>query len=57
MNLVVITTMAPDILELFHYIGKKFEGSVAMDITQYPDTDGIKVVIEDFRVRGLDIVA
>ena len=56
----MITRLVPEdnsILELFHYIGNKFQASVAMDTTQFADSNQLKDIIEDFRVRGVDILA
>ncbi len=59
-SLVLIQRLAPEdknILELFHYIGKKFQASVAMDVTQFADITQLKATIEDFRVRGVKMLA
>ena len=45
------------VLELFHYIDNKFQASVAVDTTQFADSNQLKDIIEDFRVRGVDILA
>lgn len=59
-NLVLIQAFdkeQPAVMELFHYVGKKFEGSIAMDTSQFNTSDEIKVVVEDFRVRGVAMLA
>ena len=59
-KLVLIKRLVPEdpsILELFHYIGNKFQASVALDTAQFTDGNHLKTTIEDFRVRGVDILA
>ena len=59
-SLVLIQRLALEdksVLELFHYIGKKFQASVAMDVSQFTDTAQLKATIEDFRVRGVAMLA
>lgn len=56
----MITRLVPEdnsVLELFHYIGNKFQASIALDTAQFADTNQLKATIEDFRVRGVDILA
>ena len=56
----MITRLVPEdksVLELFHYIGNKFQASVALDTAQFADSNQLKATIEDFRVRGVDILA
>ena len=56
-HLVKIENLGDGVIELFQYVGKAFQLSIATDTKQYQTKQQILDLIENFRLEGEKVLA